>query len=89
MIDQSPEQLVRRDNTVCDPNLGPSRTRDDGLATDPLRDAQALAGMIENLKVLLDLERRLVQAWNAKLYDRTTAGSAAQRLMAVKQSDRR
>ena len=88
IIAKGSKQLVRRDDRSCDPGAGPSRTRHDQLAIDPLRDAQALAGMIENLKALLNLERQLVDAWSATLYEKSTAGSAARRLLALKQSDR-
>jgi hypothetical protein len=88
IIAKGPEQLVRRDERGCDPRAGTSRARHDQLAIDPLRDAQALAGLVENLKALLSLERQLVDAWNATLYETSTAGTAARRLLALKQLDR-
>ena len=83
---KAPEQLVGRDDRGS--GARPSRTRDDRAAIDPLRDAQALAGMIENLKALLRRQHQLVEAWNATLYENSAAGSAARRLLALKQSDR-
>ena len=56
---------------------------------DPLKDARALQASIDNLKALLNLQLRQVEQLNARLYEDTAGGSAARRLMAVKQAERR
>lgn len=86
IIGEDPGQLALPDESGLATRLETPATRGDRLAIDPLRDAQVLAASIENLKALLRLERRLVEGWNAKLYENTTAGSAARRLMTLKQS---
>ncbi len=89
LIDEDPGRLALSHESGHDPRLDSRVTRGDRLAIDPLRDAHGLAASIENLKALLHRERRLVEEWNAKLYESTTAGSAARRLMALKHPDRR
>jgi hypothetical protein len=84
-----PRRLARPVEGGLDPRLAASGASGDRLATDPLRDAQVLAASIENLRALLQLERRLIENWDAKLYGNTTAGSAARRLVALKHADRR
>ncbi len=55
---------------------------------DPLQDARQLQAGIKTLRALLDLQLRQVERWNARLYEQTAGGSAAQRLVALKQAER-
>jgi hypothetical protein len=58
----------------------------DNHSINPLRDAQSLCARIEGLKALLELQRRQVEAWETRLYGNAPAGTAARRLVALKQA---
>jgi len=53
---------------------------------DPLQDARALQPRIERLRMLLEIQRRQIEALNDKLYSTQPAGVAARRLLALKRS---
>lgn len=55
-------------------------------SADLLQHTRELRCRIETLKALLSLQQRQFAAWDAKLYGSGPAGSAARRLIALKQS---
>lgn len=56
---------------------------------DPLQDALELHIRIRSLKALLELQRRQIEVLNDRLYSSEPGGIAAQRLLALKQRERR
>jgi ribonuclease HI len=56
---------------------------------DPLQDALELRAQIRGLKALLDLQRWQIEVLTDKLYSTEPAGTAARRLLALKQSEAR
>lgn len=56
---------------------------------DPLQDALELRAQIRGLKALLDLQRWQIEVLNDRLYAADPGGTAARRLLALKQSEER
>jgi hypothetical protein len=56
---------------------------------DPLQDALELKARIRGLKALLDLQRWQIEVLNERLYSAAPGGTAAKRLLALKQSEER
>jgi hypothetical protein len=54
---------------------------------DPLQDALELRAQIRGLKALLDLQRWQIEVLTDKLYSAEPGGTAARRLLALKQSE--
>jgi hypothetical protein len=54
---------------------------------DPLQDALELKAHIRGLKALLELQRRQIEVLNDRLYSSQPGGTAARRLLALKQSE--
>lgn len=56
---------------------------------DPLQDALELRAQIRGLKALLDLQRWQIEVFTERLYSAESGGTAARRLLALKQGEAR
>jgi hypothetical protein len=54
---------------------------------DPLQDALELKAHVRSLKALLELQRWQIEVLNERLYASAPGGTAARRLLALKQSE--
>ncbi|PVE26416.1 hypothetical protein DC522_01240 [Microvirga sp. KLBC 81] len=57
------------------------------LGPDPLQDALELKAHVRGLKALLELQRWQIEVLNERLYASASGGTAARRLLALKQSE--
>lgn len=56
---------------------------------DPLQDALDLQAQIKSLMALLEFQRWQIEVLNDRLYSSKPGGTAARRLLALKQSEER
>lgn len=54
---------------------------------DPLQDALELKAHVRGLKALLELQRWQIEVLNDRLYASASGGTAARRLLALKQGE--
>jgi hypothetical protein len=77
---------------LCSAMIHPKTFRDGPMmlsGPDPLQDALELRAQIRGLKALLDLQRWQIEVLNERLYSAQPGGTAARRLLALKQSEER